>query len=201
MNNKQKNIVKNPLEQLRDSGNSELFSNEILKPFANEFVSQIFGRKKFTGELELGEAIEMRSVITGKEAENQKEKQQISLERQLLNEEKVLVEKRSNELKVQIEAVQVQVTKLAHATPRLAREVEIASFQAPTHISMYELFFLKHLYKLIKDFTEDIEKAHTWLYTANSRARKQGNVWGENYKKHGARYLLSGEHYSGRSAA
>lgn len=202
-NPKQKpNFIKNPLESLRDTatGSGDLVSRELIRPMADEFISQLFGRRKFTGELTPGEGVEMKSVLTGKQTEIDKAKHQVSLERQLLQEEKVLVEKKSNELRVQIEAIQVQVTKLATATPRIAREIEIASFQTSVGVSIYELFFLKHIYKLIKDFNENIEKANVWFFQANQRAHKK-NVWGANYKKHGAKYLLSGEHYSSRSAA
>ena len=112
----------------------------------------------------------------------------------------MLVERKGNELKVQIEAIKIEVTKLATATPRLSQQVEIASFQATSSVSTYELFFLQQLFLFIKSFREHIEDAHIWLGAVNARAKKK-NVWGANYKKYGAKYLLSGEHYSGRSSA
>jgi hypothetical protein len=195
-------LYKNPLESLRDSGGSETrTSNEFFRPMADEFMNQILGRKKkFGGELLPGESIEMRSVFTGKQTEVDRIKGQLVIERQLHQEERVLVEKRSNELKLQIEAIQVEVTKIAKSTPQLAREVEIAALQAPVNMSIYELFFFQHLFEFIKSFREHIENAHVWLSAINTRARKK-NMWGANYKKYGAKYLLSGEHYSGRSAA
>lgn len=200
MNNNKKNIVKNPIEQFRDGSPDRATQNEILKPFISEFKKQILGGQKFSGEIELGTQVEMKRVVTGEQESIQKEREQLQLERVLLQEEKVLVEKKSRELKLQIEAIQVQTTKLVEVTPKLAREVQIAAFQAPSSVSIYELFFLQHIHKLIQSFTEDIKKAHVWLYKANQRARKK-NVWGQNVEEYGAKYFMSGEHYSGRSAA
>lgn len=194
---------KNPLETLRE-GSSEVIktsTNEVVKPIAEEFLNQILGRnKKFHGEILPGESIEMKSVLTGKQTETDKLKAQLVLERQLRQEERILVEKKGGELKLQIEAIKVEVLKLAKATPKLSKEVEVASFQATGSVSTYELFFLRQLYLFIKSFREHIEDAHIWLGTVNARASKK-NMWGQNYKKYGSKYLFSGEHYSGRSSA
>ncbi len=194
---------KNPLESLRESSTeiTKTVSNEVFRPMSKEFMDQILGRKrKFHGEILPGESIEMRSVLTGKQTETDKLKQQVILERRLREEDRILVERKGNELKLQIEAIKIEVTKLATATPRLSREVDVASFQATASVSMYELFFLQQLFKFIRSFREHIEDAQLWLGTVNARAHKK-NVWGANYKKYGAKYLLSGEHYSGRSSA
>ncbi len=196
-------LYKNPLEALRESGSEVLSTtnNEVFRPMTEEFMNQILGRKrKFHGEIKPGESVEMRQIFNGKQEQHEKYRDQVVLERRLYEEERVLVEKRTGELRLQIEAIQVEVTKLAKATPRLAKEVEVASFQAPTNVTIYELFFLKHLFDFIKSFREHIEQAHVWLASTNARAHKK-NVWGANYKKYGARYLMSGEHYSGRSSA
>lgn len=196
-------FYKNPVESMREgvSESSKNISNEILLPFADEFVSQILGRKrKFTGEILPGESVAMREVFTGKQGEVEKIRGQLTMERRLREEEKVLVDTKTGELRVQIMAIQTEVVKLSNATPRLAKEIQIASFQAPSSLSIYELFFLQQLFSFIKSFREHIEEAQVWLSTLNRRASKK-NMWGQNYKKHGARYLLSGEHYSGRAAA
>jgi len=194
---------KNPIETLREDSSDiiKTTSSEFFRPMAKEFMDQILGRRqKFSGEILPGESIEMKQVLTGKQTETDRLKKQVILERQLRAEEKMLVERKGNELKVQIEAIKIEVTKLATATPRLSQQVEIASFQATSSVSTYELFFLQQLFLFIKSFREHIEDAHIWLGAVNARAKKK-NVWGANYKKYGAKYLLSGEHYSGRSSA
>lgn len=194
---------KNPVEALSD-GSSETTkgtASEFFRPMAQEFMDQILGRKrKFQGEILPGGSIEMKSVLTGKQSEVDRLKLQVVMEKRLLEEERILVERKGRELKLQIEAIKVEVVKLAKSTPQLSQELEVASFQATSSVSTYELFFLQQLFLFIKSFREHIEDAHVWLGSVNARAKKK-NVWGANYKKYGAKYLLSLEHYNSRSSA
>lgn len=197
-------LTKNPLEILRESTRevTEIGKREVIDPMAKEFLDQLLARKRrtFSGELTRGDSLEMREVTRGERAEKEKQAQQLAFERRLLEEERVLVERKGNELAVQINAIQTEVVKVAQVTPNLSREIQIAAFQAPVNPDIYDKFFLTRIYEFILSFRKNIESAQEWLVTANGRASKK-NVWGQNYKKHGARYLLSGEHYSGRSAA
>lgn len=192
---------KNPLEALRELGKETLrtMEQELIKPIPNEIVEQFTGKK--SGEIQPGQSIEInqekRSANTDK---NEYYQRQFILEKQLIEEDKILVEKRTNELRIQIQAIQQEVYKLTEVTPNLSQELQIAAFNAGGDVSEYELNFLEHLFQAIKSFRKRIENAHIWLSSANTRASKK-NVWGTNYKRHGAKYLLSGEHYASRSAA
>lgn len=190
---------KSPLEILREIG------METASGFKQEFSNQVLGKenaretKNLSGEIMPGESLEMEEVVAGKrETEEYYYKKTIML-KELREKDKVLVEKRTNELRIQIKAIHEELVKVAQATPELSREVDIAAFQAPTEPSTYEMFFLERLFEFIKSFREKIEDSRTWLATANKRARKK-NVWGQNLKKHGSKYLLSAEHYLTRSA-
>lgn len=176
--------------------------NDLAAPISRELLDQLLSRKRkrLTGELTRGESLEMREVATGERAEKERLSRQLQFEHKLREEERILVERRSNELSLHIKAIHEQVIQIAHATPQLSREIELASIQAPSTASSYELFFIKHILDRLRKFRMDVENASVWFATANARASKR-NVWGQNYKKHGAQYLLSGEHYSGRSAA
>ena len=59
--------------------------------------------------------------------------------------------------------------------------------------------YCRKLLEFIKSFVKKVEEASVWLHALNKRSAKK-NVWGANYKKFGAKYLLSGEHYLQRSA-
>lgn len=202
-NNKKKQYTPNPLEILKDTSREvvETAKTEVIDPFSKNIINQIFGdQKRFSGEIMPGEAVEMKEVYSGRAQENQEAEKRIQYERRLVVEERILVERRTNELRLQIQAIHEEIVKLAEVTPELSREVDIAAFQAPIDSSTYELYFLERLFEFIKSFRKKIEDAHVWLSTANRRASKK-NVWGQNYKKHGAKYLLSSEHYLSRSAA
>lgn len=198
-----KKSVVNPLELLRDSGKGALDSvkKDLLKPLPEEIAAQIFGRapRKFSGEIQPGEALEMKDVYSGNAQKNESLKKAFHLESRLLREEAELIERRTGELRVKIQAIHEEVAKAAKATVELSREVEIAAFQAPGSTSEYELYFLERIFEFIRSYRKKIQNARVWLATANRRAAKR-NMWGQNYKSHGAKYLLSSEHYLQRSA-
>lgn len=199
-NNKKGKV--NPLEILRSGGNyaGNTIKEQTLDPLAKDILDQIFGRKqKYSGEIMPGETVEMNDIYSGKRQREENSRVQIQTEHRLIQEEKAFIEKRISELRIQIQSIHEEVLQIAKATPELSREVEIAAFQAPSSPSSYELFFLTHILDFLKSFRKKIENANIWLHTANKRAHKK-NVWGANYKKSGAKYLLSGEHYLSRSA-
>lgn len=204
MNNKQnkKTPVANPLELLRDTRDG--LKKDLLQPMPSEIARQIFGRvpslnRRFSGEILPGSALELNRVYSGEAEDDQKLQKMYFLEKRLRQEDQALVERRTAELRLQIKAIHEEVQKAAKVTVQLSQEVQVAAFQAPTSTSIYELYFLERIFDFIKSFRKKIENASAWLGSANRRAAKK-NMWGANYKKHGAKYLLSGEHYLQRSA-
>lgn len=196
----------NPLELLREAGQNapKAVKRELIDPFPDEILRQILGRapkmeRKFSGEILPGSTMEMKKVVTGEAQENEKLRKMVYLERKMREENTILVERRTAELRLQIKAIHEEVEKVARITPQLAEEVKIAAFQAPSSTSIYELYFLERIFEFIKSFRKKIENANVWLASVNKRAMKK-NRWGANYKKHGAKYLLSSEHYLQRSA-
>lgn len=190
--NNNKKPIANPLELLRDAGD------------AAEIAMQLFGRmprreQKFSGEIVPGQSLEMKKVYSGQASNEEKLRRMIALERRMRQEDQMLVERRTQELRIQIKAIHEEVQKAAKATIELSEEVQIAAFQAPSSDSVYELYFLERMFDFIKSFRKKIQNASVWMAAANKRSRKK-NMWGSNYKKHGAKYLLSSEHYLQRSA-
>jgi len=202
-NNPKKTTPKiNPLELFRESGQNaaNIFNDEVIKPMIGDFREQLFyQRKKYSGEIKPGKALEMDDVYSGDATRKESSEKQLILERRMREEDRVFAERKTNELRIQIQAIHEEVIKLSQITPELAQEVKVAAFQAPVEPSAYELSFLQHIYEIIRKFRKKIEDAQVWLNEMNGRARKK-NAWGANYGKHGAKYLLSGEHYLTRSA-
>jgi hypothetical protein len=194
----------NPLETFKDIGTStaKQMREEVAKMPSN-FMEQLIGTKpsskKFSGELEPGEALDINEVFSGKHEELSKLRKQTALERKLLEEERVQVERKSNELRMQLTAVREEIIVLAKHTENLAEETQVAAMQAPVEPGVYHVIFFEKLLGFINSFRKKIEEAGVWLHAVNKRASKK-NAWGNNYKKHGAKYLLSGEHYLQRSA-
>lgn len=198
----QKKPFANPLELLREAGQQA--KHDLFEPLPADIAKQILGfapsiNKKFSGEIMPGGTVDLKREYSGEASEDQKLQKMYLLEQRMRREDEALVARRTAELRIQIKAIHDEIEKAAKATIQLAQEVKIASFQAPSSESIYELYFLERIYEFIKSFRKKIEKASVWLASANRRAAKK-NMWGSNYKKHGAKYLLSSEHYLQRSA-
>lgn len=194
----------NPLEALKDIGTStaKQMRQEAAK-MPGDFMEQLLGirpmGKNYSGEIVPGEALNFKDVFAGKHEEIARLRKQTALERKLLEEEKIQVEKKSNELRIQLSAIREEIIVLAQKTEGLAEETQIAAMQAPIEPGVYHVIFFEKLLEFINSFTRKIEEAGVWLHAVNKRAARK-NAWGANYKKHGAKYLLSGEHYLQRSA-
>jgi hypothetical protein len=196
----------NPLEFLKDVVKST--PNEMKKEataISEDFLKGILGidspikKDKYSVEIPPGEAVNMSEVRSGKYEDLQKARKQAFFERTLLQEEKALVEKRSNELRLQLKALQEEVSILAKQTRDLGLETEIAIAQSPPDPGIYHVRFLEKLLEFIKSFRKKIEEGYIWLHMLNNRSRKK-NLWLANFKKKGSSYLLSSEHYLQRSA-
>jgi hypothetical protein len=204
MDTKQKKNTKNirhqnVLESLKDIGGdtADTLKKDVLR--GQDLLDQILGNaRSYSGEISAGESVEMSEVFTGQREENEKLKKQISNERNLREEEKVLTEQKSNELRVQLHAIMKEVQALADTTQELANEVQVATMQAPVEPGIYHVIFFEKLLEFIKSFRAKVEDASVWLHATNKRAEKK-NYWSK-YKKHGSSFLLSADHYLSRSA-
>lgn len=193
----------NVLEALKDIGTSsgKSVQEDLLQPGSEEFFKQLFGApepKKYSGDIQPGETIAIEEVFAGKQEQISKQKGQIALERRLVEEEKILVEKKTGELRLQLHALTQEVYELAKSTQGLAEEVKVAAMQAPLEPGEYHLVFFEKLLDFIKGFRKKIENAALWLNASNKRAERK-NYW-TMYKKKGSSFLLAPDHYLQRSA-
>lgn len=194
---------RNVLESIKDlgSGVGQSLKNDLLEKTSEEFLKEMFGapeKKYYSGDITPGESLDLTDLLTGKTEENEKLKSQIRIERSLREEETMLVQEKSNQLKVQLQALMQEVLALAKTTQNLGQEVEIASFQAPANPGIYHIVFFEKVLSFLKSFRQKIEQAGLWLQTSNKRAEKK-NYW-SMYKKKGSSFLLAPDHYLQRSA-
>ncbi|MEK7497736.1 MAG: DUF5660 family protein [Patescibacteria group bacterium] len=196
----------NVLESLKNigSGTANTLGGEA-NQISKDFLAQLLGRaraqsKNYSGEIGSGESVAVDDIYSGRRENEEKLQKQISFERRLFAEEQELVSRKSQELKMQLNALMQEVKNLAAATPKFVEEVEIATFQAPINPGVYHVIFFEKLIEYIKDFKKNIESASTWLHSTNTRAQKK-SFWGQYKSKHGgASRLLSSEDYAQRSA-
>ena len=181
------------LESLKDLGQNT--SDSLIKDL---LLGRVPYERKASGEILPGETLEIKDLLTGKHEENLRLKKQLSLERKLVEEEKERSAVKSNQLKVQLQALMQEVLSLAKTTQGLGEEVEVAAMQAPAQPGVYHLIFFEKLLEFISSFRKKIENASVWLGATNKRAEKK-NYW-VMYKKKGSSFLLSPDHYLSRSA-
>ena len=196
--------TKNVLEAISDIGSS--VANTALdesKAISEEFFKQLLGqqkqqKEKRSADLTSGSTLEMNKVKSGEAEKNKKLQEQMFFERRLYQEEKRETDGKLQELRVRLQAISQEAIKLAQSTANLSQEVKIAIFQNPAEASEYQVKFYEDIIKLISEFRKKIDSAIVWMQGTNKRAEKK-NYWSQ-YKKKGASFLLSPDHYSQRSA-
>ncbi len=209
-NAKQKQIKQarqgNVLETLKDlgGGTAKAFGQDFLKELPKDFMSQLMGMKRppekhFSGEITRGDSLNVNDVYNGKREQQEKLSRQISFERRILDEEKSLLERRSSELSMQLNAIRQEIQAVIATTPKLAKQVEAASLEAPINPGQYHKVFLEAILEFLKSFRKNIESAGLWLASANKRASKKKGFWGQYQKGKGSR-LLNPEDFLQRSA-
>lgn len=193
------------LEQLRSVADGTLNSltQDVLKETPQEFFKQMLGisEKHVSGDLVPGEALEIKEALSGKYEENKKLASQLSLERQMRQDEQKLASKKGQELQLQLSALKSEVGQLAQTTQGLSREVQIAAFQAPVEPGTYHVIFFEKLISFIRDFRKNIENASVWIASYNLRAKKRAHTFWGQVGIGGAKRLLSSEDYSQRAVA
>lgn len=200
---KQGLVKQNVIESLKDLGaTTGTQMQDLLSSTSEDFIKELIGlprpQKKVSGEISVGETLEMSQAVTGKSEENKKLKLQISYERQMSQEEKRISQEKLNQLRVHLQALTSEVAKLAEATQGLAKETQEAAFLAPANPGVYHITFFEKIITFLQSFRKKIEESSTWLQGSNKRAEKK-NYWAM-YKKKGSSFLLSPDHYLQRSA-
>jgi hypothetical protein len=199
----QKITRQNVLESLKDLGGGAVNqTGDLLKGTSEDFFRELMGMPrilpKTSGEIAAGQSIEMNSLISGKDEENKKLRAQINLERRLAGDEKRVAQEKSDQLKVQLQALISEVQKVAVSTGHLAEATQVAMIQAPSEPGIYHIIFFEKILEFLRSFRKKIDEASEWLNTSNKRAEKK-NYWAM-YKKKGSSFLLSPDHYLQRSA-
>ena len=182
----------------------ESVKEDLLSPMSKDFFNQLFKsraqNKSYSGEIKPGEQVGMKDVFSGNREKEEKLQKQLTMERNLREEERGLFERKMQELGGQLQAIMQEMQAIAQTTPQLAQEIKIAAIQAPVNPGIYHLRFFEKLLDFMQAFRKNANEASHWLHAVNARGKKGGNVWGNNYKKGRGSYLLSSEHYLQRSA-
>lgn len=110
------------------------------------------------------------------------------------HQERLLFLRQEEDTKKQIQAIQQEIHALAKSTSDLAKEVQVATFQAPANPGIYHKNFFEALRSFIKSLRQKIEQSRHWLATSNARASKRSHYWGQ-VSRSGTKFMLSQERY------
>lgn len=111
-----------------------------------------------------------------------------------LQDERLVFLRSEQESKKQIASILQEIQILAKSTGELAREVQVATMQAPANPGVYHRSFFEQLRSLIKSIKMRVQESRHWLATTNARAAKRGYYWGQ-VKSSGTKFMLSQERY------
>lgn len=202
--NNQKIRNQNVLEALKDigSGTAQSLKKDLLDGVNKDFAKQLFGMsfepRKISGDIMPGESVEVDKAYSGEHQKAIKEKRQLGFLNRLKDEEVNLVHKKSNELRIQLNALQQELLSLAQSTQNLGVETQVAAMSAPVEPGIYHVNYIEKMIGFIKSFRKQINNSAIWMQESNKRAQKK-NYWAK-YKKSGSKFLLSADHYLTRSA-
>lgn len=200
----QRNIQKLPpgilstLEALR--GMSQQSSRkEVVKPTLENVIKPRSERDLKPGESLTISELRGREVVTTENNRGERHSY-------LLEEERLYVDRKTRELNEQIRLLQEEVSKLAVITTEADEGVKVAASNATNQRERYDNFavvILKDLVDLFKAIIKDVqaERSSFWLLSYTQRSNRRGNLFGKRIKEQGTSYLMSSEHYNGRSAA
>lgn len=195
---------KNVLESINSIGSQavDTIKNEA-KATGEEFFRQLLGeqkrlQQKKSTELPLGQTFNMNEFVSGETEKRNELEKQLFFERRLFSEEKQESQKKIQELRVRLQAIQAEASRLVASTANLSENVKVAVMQGTVNASEYQIGFFESIVQMIVSFRKKIDNAVVWLQNSNKRSEKK-NYWTQ-YKKKGAGFLLSGESYSQRSA-
>jgi hypothetical protein len=193
----------NVLESLKDLGSGATNqAGDLLKNTSEDFLRELLGLTKVnvkrSGDMAPGQSLQMSEVMSGREEENKKLRSQILVEKQLSTDEKRVSQEKSNDLKVQLQALMQEVQKVAASTENLAEATQVSMMTAPVEPGIYHITFFQNVLEFLQSFRKKIDLAATWMQSSNKRAEKK-NYWAQYHKK-GTSFLLNPESYSQRSA-
>ncbi len=182
----------NFLESLKDAGTA----------MPKDFMQQLLGVKAPApdrkGEIRPGENLSISDVLSGKREGQEKLQKQLFFEKQLIEEEKSLLERKSQELRLQLHAIMQEVQEVAMTTAKLSQEVKAATMQAVVNPGIYDVRFFEKFLEYLKGYRRKIQNASHWLAMHNKRTNKR-NFWNQ-YKVQKGTALLNPETYNSRNA-
>ncbi|MBU0619275.1 hypothetical protein KKD62_03510 [Patescibacteria group bacterium] len=196
--------AKNFIEAFRDigSGTAKSLKQDVAGGMAKSAGQQIggfFGRAPQVnqGELQPNQPFNLENVMQQREQQVRTEERRFAEQRR--SEEKVVYCARDQETKLEIKALQEELSKFAKTAGALGKEIEKASFNAVVSPGTYHVNFFQRLRSLLAELRHKIADSQTWLSACNKKVDKRCFYW-RQVKKSGTKFMLSQERYMSTQA-
>lgn len=189
-------LTDNFIEKLREMGSDlgDSVAQDVVKGLPSTAYDQLAGRKR-SGDLRPNESLSL-------EERQEREQFRRRLNREFYRfrqEERLVFKQGEQKTRLQIQAIQEELKKLAESTKDLVKEVEIAAKTEPIDPGVYHLNFFEKLRQTIITLRKKIEDSASWLSLFNQRTKKKGYYWAQ-VRKSGTKFMLSQERYMATQA-
>lgn len=188
-------INNNPVESLRDL--SRGFAGSVASDLGKDSIKTAWDQMlglggKQSGELKQGEEIILNRKGRSEEPEKLQAEPALNYRREILQREKQTLVENTQEIKVKIEEVLIEIKKLINSSQELRvefREIEVEErVEKP---GKYHLNFLEWLLDIVRSARETVEDGASWLEAFYSKKNKR-KYW-NMFKKHGTTFGMSQE--------
>ena len=189
-------LTDNFLEKLRELGGDlgDSMAHDLIEGIPSNALDQLTRRKR-SGDLKPNETLNLEET-----QEQEQYRRQLNREFfRIRQEERLVFKQKEQKARLEIQAIQEELKKLAESTKDLVKEVEVAAKSEPVDPGVYHLNFLERLRQAIITFREKIEDSASWLSLFNQRTKKQNYYWAQ-VRKSGTKFMLSQERYMATQA-
>lgn len=173
------------VEALKSIGSqtTKTISNDLLGKTGNDFMQSITGSRPNNYE-------SSRSNELTTEDRIREEAWKIQRHRELT--ETKLFDRKAEEVKQRIKAVQDELKMLAKELAGMDKQLEKAIEEEIVTPGTYHISFFEKLRRIIIDLRKRVADSSSWLETSNQRKAAQQGYWGK-VSKSGTKFMLSQE--------
>ncbi len=193
----------NPIEAIKSLG-SDLkkgITDDLIKETGKDFWRQMVGateksedkaKEDSSGDLAEGSELSLADLKRRAEALAPRIEAGIDYAREVIHAEKRARAEDSQEIKVRMEEISIELRQLAKTTKELQAEFKtVAVEEAPEDPGKYHLTFLEWMLSMLRNARLRVEESGSWLEAFYSKKSKR-KYW-SMFKKHGTTFGLSGE--------
>lgn len=188
-------IVDNPFEALKDVGSTV---GETVKEASTDAVkdmwAQILGVDRYAskpqakgGDLQAGQELNLKNMAKAKEHTPLAEAP-MSYFKEIREAGKSGLAQESHEIRQQVNAIMVELQRLAGASKAIEKQVASAVGTGVVNPGKYHVTFFEWMFTIVRDARKRVENAGAWLHTV----KKKKNIFVSGMKKNMSQ-LMSGE--------